>query len=405
MDFISEYDLLTFDKIEDNKRVKSLKNLNLLDTEPEYKFDTITKLTKNIFNVPIVLISLVDEKRQWFKSCIGLNILETDRKDAFCSLTIKHDEILIIHDAEIDERVNKSFYVNNPPYIKFYAGFPIHNIDNYRIGTLCIIDTVKRNFTKKEEEQLIILAGFVDNEIKMINYINKLNEKNKLIDNEIIFKNTIMATIHHDIINELSPSISYASLLKDKYKNEHFIKKLNVSLKNTKLYADNILDICKNDLHVLQVKMEICMIRHILYHVNDAYNNIEYNVQYSGTIYCDKIKIIRVLNNLINNSNKFISQNNGKIILHIFIKSEFIHFVVEDNGKGVAENEIKNLFKFCIDKNTTNGIGLYNCKLLIELQNGKIWYERINNNTCFHFTIPHSLSPKNSNARFTPLKI
>jgi K+-sensing histidine kinase KdpD len=388
MNYLSDFDLISFDINEDKKRVKSLHETKLLDTQPEYKFDKITKLTKSIFKVPIVLISLVDEKRQWFKSCIGLDLVETNRKDSICSLTIKNDEILLIKNTHEDTRVNKNSFVVGHPFIKFYAGYPIHNVDNYKIGALCIIDTKERNFTNEESEQLKTLAEFIDNEIKMADYIKSLNEKNDLIDKEVSLKTTIMAAIHHDIINEISPGLTYGNLLVSKYSSDNLVKKINISLKNTKLYADNILDICKKDLNVLRVKMEILMIRQLIFQINDVYNNINYNIEYSGIIYCDKIKIIRVLNNLIHNSNKFIPLINGKITVSISLQNQYVQFSVEDNGKGVPDNEINNLFKLCSNESSSNGIGLYSCKLMIELHNGKIWYERKNNKTYFIFIIP-----------------
>lgn len=74
-------------------RLCTLRSLNLLDTSPEERFDRLTRLAKHLFSVPIALISLVDENRQWFKSCQGLDVHETSRDVSFCGHTILEDEI------------------------------------------------------------------------------------------------------------------------------------------------------------------------------------------------------------------------------------------------------------------------------------------------------------------------
>ena len=77
-------------------RLKALHNLQVLDTPPEERFDRITRLAQTIFSVPIALVSLIDENRQWFKSCQGLNATETPRGISFCGHAILAQEIFVI---------------------------------------------------------------------------------------------------------------------------------------------------------------------------------------------------------------------------------------------------------------------------------------------------------------------
>ena len=85
-------------------RLKTLCLLNILDTPAEERFDRLTRLAKRIFDVPIAVVSLIDENRQWFKSCVGLDVHETSRDISFCGYTILGNEILLVPDATKDER-------------------------------------------------------------------------------------------------------------------------------------------------------------------------------------------------------------------------------------------------------------------------------------------------------------
>lgn len=149
-------------------RLNALRSLNILDTPAEERFDRVTRLAKRMFDVPIVLISLVDENRQWFKSSIGLNINETSREISFCGHTILGNEVLIIDDTTQDVRFADNPLVLREPYIRFYAGCPLRFVDGSRLGTLCIIDTSPRTLDEGETRALMDLAGLAENELVAI---------------------------------------------------------------------------------------------------------------------------------------------------------------------------------------------------------------------------------------------
>ena len=146
-------------------RIHDLKDLNILDTPINKQFERITRITKALFNVPIVAISLVDQERQWFKSIQGLDVCETSREVSFCGHTILQDEIFLINDTLLDQRFNDNPLVINDPKIRFYAGFSIKSKNGNKIGTLCIIDIKPRNYTADELEQLKDMAALVEDEL------------------------------------------------------------------------------------------------------------------------------------------------------------------------------------------------------------------------------------------------
>ena len=149
-------------------RLKALRLTNVLDTPSEERFDRLTRLAKRMFDVPIALVSLVDENRQWFKSCIGLDVSETPRDISFCGHAILGTEIFLIANTEKDERFSDNPLVLNAPHIRFYAGCPLSYVDGSMLGTLCIIDTKARDLTEDDLEALKDLAELAEHELMAV---------------------------------------------------------------------------------------------------------------------------------------------------------------------------------------------------------------------------------------------
>ncbi|KAF0866824.1 diguanylate cyclase [Pseudomonas sp. LD120] len=149
-------------------RVQTLRELNVLDTLPEERFDRVTRLARRLFNVPIALISLVDSDRQWFKSAVGLEASQTPRDMSFCGHAILDDQILMVRDAERDERFQDNPLVTGEPRIRFYAGCPLSVPNGSRLGTLCLIDTQPRDLDDEERALLRDLARMAEQELAAV---------------------------------------------------------------------------------------------------------------------------------------------------------------------------------------------------------------------------------------------
>lgn len=155
------------------KRVQALHDTGLLDSPAEERFDRLVKLAQQVLKVPIALISLVDAQRQWFKSCHGLDVLETERNISFCSHAILEEDIFEIYDARCDPRFVDNPLVTSAPYVRFYAGAPLATQDGHRIGTLCIISNEPRHLTDQERKILRDLADCVEAEIHNIDLLRQ----------------------------------------------------------------------------------------------------------------------------------------------------------------------------------------------------------------------------------------
>ncbi len=149
----------------ESTRLAALKSLKVLDTPAEERFDRVTRMARRMFSVPIALVSLVDANRQWFKSAQGLSASETPRNVSFCGHAILGDGIFLIPDALADRRFADNPLVTGPPHVRFYAGCPLRARDGSKVGTLCLLDTVARDFDEEDALALLDLAAMVEDEL------------------------------------------------------------------------------------------------------------------------------------------------------------------------------------------------------------------------------------------------
>ncbi|HEY6941787.1 PAS domain S-box protein [Dokdonella sp.] len=144
------------------RRLARLRALDALDTEAEPLFDALAQAAALVVGAPIALVSLVDERRQWFKANVGLEGTgETPRDVAFCAHAILGDELFVVPDAHADPRFADNPLVTADPNIRFYAGAPIRMSDGLRMGALCVMDRTPRELDANQAAILQQLARAV----------------------------------------------------------------------------------------------------------------------------------------------------------------------------------------------------------------------------------------------------
>ena len=163
--------------IPDNERLRldALRRISILDSSAEERFDRITRMARSMFDVPISLVSLVDENRQWFKSCCGLPVQETPRDVSFCGHAILGDGLFVVEDTRQDLRFADNPLVSGEPHIHFYAGCPLQIGEGYKLGTLCIIDRKPRLLDSRQQDLLTDLAGMVERELAPSSWLRSMN--------------------------------------------------------------------------------------------------------------------------------------------------------------------------------------------------------------------------------------
>jgi PAS domain S-box-containing protein len=150
------------------ERLEALRRYDILDTPPEAAFDRITTLAARLFQVPIALVSLVDESRAWFKSCYGFELQEVKRDDTICSFALLYNDILIVPDTRKDDRFTCNPFVRQEPGLRFYAGAPLITQDGFNLGTLCLLDMNPRSgLSADEQATLKDLAAMVVDELEL----------------------------------------------------------------------------------------------------------------------------------------------------------------------------------------------------------------------------------------------
>lgn len=140
-------------------RLEALRRYAILDTAPDAAFDHLALIAAYICQTPFAFITFIDAERQWFKSCVGVKVGETAREESFCAHAILGDEVLIVEDARADERFAANPFVTGEPHIRFYAGAPLITPRKFKLGTLCILDTVPRRLRDEQISVLRLLSA------------------------------------------------------------------------------------------------------------------------------------------------------------------------------------------------------------------------------------------------------
>ncbi len=211
----------------EKERLESLLALNQLDTPGEERFDRITRMAQRLLKMPIVLVSLVDAKRVWFKSNQGVDASEISRAVSFCGYAILQEEMMIVPDATKDHRFADNIMVTGPPFIRFFAGQPIKSPQNFNVGTFCLIDTKPREISEEDIFNIKDLAYWVEKEL--------ISERLGLAQRELIQQlNNAERKALLDPLTRLWNRDGITQVLK---------KQINFSKKTEKIFAIAILDI------------------------------------------------------------------------------------------------------------------------------------------------------------------
>lgn len=150
----------------EKERMEAVHNLAILDTEPEERFDSLTKEATQKLNVAMSMVTIIDSGREWYKSCVGFNQKEGDRSVSFCGHALLATNIFIVEDTLKDPRFFDNPMVKNYPFIRFYAGVALFDYKTKQpVGVFCVKDIKPKKLTTEEIAIIIDLAGKAEKEL------------------------------------------------------------------------------------------------------------------------------------------------------------------------------------------------------------------------------------------------
>jgi signal transduction histidine kinase len=393
-------------------RLAELDRYQILDTPEEHTFNHITELTSRLLDVPMALVSLVADDRQWFKAKVGLAACETSRDVAFCTYAILGEDLLIVGDATRDPRFCDNPLVTGPPDIRFYAGAPLITPSGHKLGTLCVIDTKPRlHFDAQDQRTLKDLSALVMDQLDLRRAENErrqleslLVQQNQDLETQKAELETALQTekeltglqsqfvsmVTHELRTPLAIIDGNAHRLLRLSENESSgqtrkaVATIRRSVARLVDLMESVLSASRLEAGTVKFVPEACDPAQVLADVVGSYVELHPERQISidtkqlpSEIAMD-VKLMRqVFSNLISNAIKY-SPEGGKIHVRGETATEGeVTFSFSDEGVGIPEVELKQLFQRFFRASTSagiagSGIGLHMVKCLVDMHGGDI---------------------------------
>ncbi|WP_370981017.1 ATP-binding protein [Agaribacterium sp. ZY112] len=387
----------------EQQRLTKLAYYEVLDTEAERAFDELTELAAAICETPISLISLVDDHRQWFKSRVGLDALETPKSIAFCSHAILEDHIFEVSNATEDERFADNPLVTGAPDIRFYAGAPLVSPDGCPIGTLCVIDREPKQLSDNQRLSLEILSKQV---------ISQLELRKHALDAERNYRQqqSMLTSIAHDLRTPFNGILGLSQQLSERaekmeqgriVRNAHLI--LDSSLRVYQL-LDEMLQWSTQRIGANKIELKAQSLLPLLSSSFDllaeslALKDIKYKCEVSANtqVLGDTTLCKAIIRNLLNNAIKF-TPKEGIIRISSRTTDNEVEILVFNEGTAMPEPIASQLMQNQHNGHTSTegtegesgtGLGLNLCQEFTQAQGGRMWLEQNDQQgICFGFSL------------------
>ncbi|WMS85551.1 GAF domain-containing hybrid sensor histidine kinase/response regulator [Pleionea litopenaei] len=417
---------------QEDLRLEALYEYEILDTLPEQDFDDLTLLASQLCDVPIALVSLVDQHRQWFKSKQGLDVTETPRDLAFCAHAILQDDVMIVEDTLDDRRFNDNPLVIGEPNIRFYAGMPLKSQQGLPLGTLCIIDQKPRKLTKDQKNALSALSRQVMAQLELrlaVKRQSKAQEELLVLNQKLRslaeLKTKFLNHLSHEIRTPINGILGLSEQLCERFPvtSQHSEDSLEKSLHVIHCSAESLHDTVNHVLDISRIEsgnmkrelMSVGLEKMIdeLFIINQQRAKTrtitlrkEISQELPRYVELDKIKVMQILINLLGNAIKFTPEHEA-VTVKVTQEQQQLKIQVIDSGVGIAQADLKNIFKpFHQVSNSLShltqgsGLGLTIVKELCVFLGGDVCVQsELNHGSTFTVTLPLKASKVTANER------
>jgi two-component sensor histidine kinase len=188
----------------ESDRLAALRSYRILDTPPEPAFDDLVQLAARACQAPIALISLIDERRQWFKAEVGLGVRETPLDRSICLTATLQPGLTIVPDLTEDPRFARNALVTGEPHLRFYAGAVLKTPDGVPLGALCVLDCMPRDLTEEQASTLTVLARQVMSQLELRRAIAERDERLEASQQIEQRQTLLVRELHHRVKNTLA---------------------------------------------------------------------------------------------------------------------------------------------------------------------------------------------------------
>lgn len=364
--------------------MEELMRYEVLDTEDEQALDELTQLASAICDTDISLISLVDNDRQWFKSRVGLEAMETPRDIAFCSHAILQEGVFEVPNATEDERFHDNPLVTGAPDIRFYAGAPLVSPSGMPLGTLCVIDPKPKKLSGKQQLALNTLAKQVISQLELRLHNRHLQRMQKN-------QQQLFAVMAHDLRSPFNGILGLSKMLHQKAETVSperlaFMSEgiLQSSLRVYQL-LDELLQWSRSQLGAIKVDIQSMPLTPLILETVEFMSEAFQLKQLTVTQNLDEQVVARgdanltktIVRNLLANAIKY-TPKGGEITIKTHQISGEARLVVQDTGEGIPSEIKEELFTDCVmsqrgtQGESGHGLGLSLCGDFAHKQGGQL---------------------------------
>ena len=371
-------------------RLEAVRRYGILDTPPDGAFDRITALAARLFDVPISIVSIVDEDRIWFKSHHGLDIAQIDRDPGLCASAILHREPWVVSDARHDPRALTNPLVAGEFGLQFYAGVPLRTSDGFNLGTLCVLDFEPRTLDATETDTLQDLASLVMSELEFRlagrRAMAEAAEREQL-------KDAFLGMLSHELRTPLTTIFAATQMLaRDPdvvavERARDLVPDIVTESERMLRLIDDLMVLTRLEQGRLETDREPVLLQRVLPKAIEIESRrwpgrrIELDIPSDlPPVAADQSYVEQISLNLLSNALKYSGEGDP---VHVSARAEqsVVEVRVRDHGIGVSHKDREAIFQLMFRSADAAshapgaGVGLYVCRRLLEAMGGAIRVE------------------------------